>query len=491
MYFYPVVLSRENFGVIDALFYELIMIGKRGAREILTDIRFWIVLFFAVRMIGITNPPLEIGHNWRQALTAMIARNFYESEPNVLYPKIDMAGNQTGIIGSEFPFYNYLIYLFSCAFGYAHWYGRIINLFVSSIGIYAFYLLIKNFCSAKIAFNASIILLSSLWFAFSRKIMPDTFSVSLVIIGLYYCYSYLTKGSIVHLIWFFLFSTLGVLCKIPALSLMSVLAILLFAKGLVPARRIIVLSVAAIGFALVCLWYFYWVPYLVNTYHYQLYFPYGFSEGLRQIIPLWAEFLKKFYFDSLLSYAALPFLLAGIYFIIKEGSACLKWGILLITGVFLLFTLKTGAVFPLHNYYIIPFAPVLALLAGYGLSKLHNRYLYVALGIIVVEGILNQQHDFFIKKSQLYKTSLEGIVNGYVRPDDLIVINGGQSPQEIYFAHRKGWTVNNEAINRDELKHFKESGASFLIIDLNLLKPEIDYYPIVYSDSNFSIYQLR
>ena len=30
------------------------------------DIRFWIVLFFLIRMYGITMPPLEMGHNWRQ-----------------------------------------------------------------------------------------------------------------------------------------------------------------------------------------------------------------------------------------------------------------------------------------------------------------------------------------------------------------------------------------------------------------------------------------
>jgi hypothetical protein len=43
---------------------------------LLGDIRTWIVLFFLIRMIGITSAPIEIGHSWRQCLTAMIARNF-------------------------------------------------------------------------------------------------------------------------------------------------------------------------------------------------------------------------------------------------------------------------------------------------------------------------------------------------------------------------------------------------------------------------------
>jgi Gpi18-like mannosyltransferase len=110
-------------------------------------------------------------------LTNMIARNFLENGVNILHPTIDMAGEKSGIIGSEFPFYNYLIYLGSVLFDYSHWIGRLINLFVSSFGLYFFYKLIKNLFDKQTAFNATIVLTVSIWFAFSRKIMPDTFSV--------------------------------------------------------------------------------------------------------------------------------------------------------------------------------------------------------------------------------------------------------------------------------------------------------------------------
>ncbi len=195
-------------------------------KRILTDIRFWILVFFLIRLIGITNAPLEIGHNWRQALTNMISRNFYEANTYLLYPQIDMAGNQTGIIGAEFPLYNYFIGFLAHVFNYAHWYGRLINLVVSSLGIYFFFLLISKVSTKKIAISATIVLLASIWFGFSRKIMPDTFSVSLVIIGLYYGYKYVTTGALFKLLLFFIFITLGMLCKIPALSLVAVIGVL-------------------------------------------------------------------------------------------------------------------------------------------------------------------------------------------------------------------------------------------------------------------------
>ncbi len=305
------------------------MIKKEKIKSILTDIRFWILFFFILRLVGITNAPLEIGHNWRQALTSMIARNFLEVNPNLLYPRIDMAGNQTGIIGSEFPFYNYLIYLVSSVFQYAHWYGRLINLVVSSFGIYFFYLLAVKISDKKVAFNATIVLLSSIWFAFSRKIMPDTFSVSLVIIGLYYGYLYLTSGSNLKLFLFFLFCTLGMLCKIPALSLVSVIAILVIMKEVPAIRKLKVMIISAISLVIVGLWYFYWVPRLLDEFHYQLYFPKGLVEGFKEILPFMPGFFEKFYFGSLESYIAFVFFVVGVFFIIKSKNFYLKTGILI------------------------------------------------------------------------------------------------------------------------------------------------------------------
>jgi hypothetical protein len=467
------------------------MIHKERIKSILSDIRFWIILFFILRLIGITNAPLEIGHNWRQVLTNMIARNFLEGNANIMYPQVDMAGNQSGIIGSEFPFFNYLICLVSYVFNYGHWYGRLINLIVSSFGIYYFFLLIRKICNKNVAFNASIVLLSSIWFGFSRKSMPDTFSVALVIIGLYYCYDFAMTGSLTKILLFFLFATLGMLCKIPALSLVSLVLIIIIAKEITAKRKLIVLIVSALSIGVVCLWYFYWVPYLVATYHFQLYFPKGIVEGFREILPLWPDFLEKFYFSSLYSYTALAFLFAGLFFIYKGKNFYLKTEIIIVTLVFFIFILKTGAVFPTHSYYIISFTPVMAFLSGYGLSKFPAKYLYIALIIIAVEGIASQQHDFFIKDSERYKLSLEDLTNKNIGKNDLIVINGGQSPQEIYFAHRKGWSVGNADINKKELNSLMNLGAHYLIIDKKSFNTRIEYYPKIYSDKNFIIYHLK
>ncbi len=468
------------------------LFDKHQLKNLLSDIRFWIIFFFLLRLIGITNAPLEISHNWRQSLTNMISRNFVENGLNLLYPMIDMAGEKTGIIGSEFPFFNFLSYLFSSIYGDSHWYGRLINLIISSFGLYYFYLLIKGILNKTIAFNSTLILTVSIWFAFSRKIMPDTFSVSLVIIGLYYAFNYLKYNKISSIFLFFLFNTLGILCKIPALSLFSVLGILFFIEEIPTRRKLLVFIIGTVSFIIICLWYFYWVPYLLETYHYQLYFPKGIWEGLHEIQNFIPELLEKFYFSSLSSYLATAFCLAGLILMIKNKKQYIILGLTIISLVFVVFIIKTGSVFPLHNYYVIPFTPVMALLAGYFISCIPKKFQVYLLILISVESIANQQHDFTIKDSKKYKLELSEITKAYIPKNNLVIINGGFSPQDIYFSHRKGWTLNSlDIANPSFIDSLATLGGKFIIQDRHYLNQQLPNYKQLFNNEDYIIYKIN
>ena len=282
------------------------------------------------------------------------------------------------------------------------------------------------------------------------------------------------------------------LCKIPALSLFSLLGITLFIPKISILRKVQLYVAAVISFTLVCLWYFYWVPHLLATYQYQLYFPKGFMEGLLEIKEYIPELLEKFYFSSLSSFAATLCFIIGIYFIAKSEHRFLKAGIALVSMVFVVFIIKTGSVFPLHNYYIIPFTPIMALIAGYAISKFSTKYQWMVLVLIAIEGIANQQHDFFIKDSKRYKLELDEITSKKIPSNELIVINGGPSPQDIYFSHRKGWTAHNHDVVRPAyIDSLNSLGAHYLIIDKHRLEQTINGMKSIYEDENYLIYELR
>jgi hypothetical protein len=87
---------------------------------------------------------------------------------------------------------------------------------------------------------------------------------------------------------------------------------------------------------------------------------------------------------------------------------------------------------------------------------------------------------------------LEAAADQVSQRNDLIVINGGQSPQDIYFTHRKGWTSENEQITSPQfLDSLTNLGATYLIVDRSKLYNQFDSLTRVYQDEYYSIYDLK
>lgn len=459
-----------------------------------SNILFWICFFFILRLFNITAAPIEMAHNWRQAFTNTVARNFLEIDNNIFYPRALIFGNNPGIVGTEFPLLNYLIYLVSEVFGYAHWYGRLINLIVTSIGIYYFYKIIFKFLKPSLAFNSALILICSLWFVFARKSMPDTFSISIVFIGLYYGLNFLSEKKYKDLLFYILFTATGILCKIPGIFFLAIFAVPLFDKMIEKSTKLLFIAASGIILVPVFYWYFKWVPYLDSLYNNRLYFPRTLSEGMKEVFANIVLTSEKFYFSSFQSYIAFLFFIAGLFFVLKNKNKKIIIIFALLTFIFILFIFKTGIVFPLHSYYVIPYVPVMCLLAAYAVEQIKStKFRTLLLIVIIGEAIANQQDDFFTKRSQMYKLDLEAIADKLSDKKDLIAINGGESPQLIYFAHRNGWRLSNEeAGNYEFLKSLKMEGCKYLFLDKHVMqdfKADLKLEEI-YKDENFIVYKL-
>ncbi|HAQ70069.1 MAG TPA: hypothetical protein DCR48_03750 [Flavobacteriales bacterium] len=459
--------------------------------KLLGDIRFWIVLFFLIRLIGITNPPLEVAHNWRQTAVNTVARNFHEIDNNIFYPRFDTAGNSSGISGTEFPLFNYLIYLSNLIFGYSHWYGRLINLIVSSFGIWAFYQVVKDHFSEKTAFYGTIVLLSSLWFAFSRKIMPDTFSISLCLISLAFALRFLKNGGFMQLLLYCLFASLGILSKIPAIVVLTPLAFSILSEHYPLQRKFWLISISIIPLAFSAWWYFYWFDHITDDFVLYRMGP-GIQKGFFQLIATPNLTLNNFYFDAL-KFSGFALTLFGVYKIIKRKDIKLLAVVVLYSFAFLVFMLQAGYGFRIHEYYTLPYVPLMALIAGYGLSLVRKPFWgYLLLTIIVFEGILNQQHDFFIKDNNWYKLGLESLVSEVAEKDELVIVNGGENPQMMYFAHRRGWSIDAETLSKKgEIQTLRYEGASYLIWDKHLSSQFHTQLPVLFENEDFVFYDLR
>lgn len=480
----------------------------------LYDIRLILLVFFLLRLYGITNAPLERNHNWRQVTTNMYARNFLEVDNNILYARVDMAGDLSGITAKEFPLFNYLIYLAAEAFGWQHWYGRLISLVVSTFGVWFFFLLVKKYIDTprppapgagrrRLALPAALVLLVSIWFGHSRIIMPDTFSVSLVLAGLWFGLKYLyapgrRAGEAepgVSLALFLLLGTAGALSKLPSGFLFAVLLFPLF-QPQVPIKRKAGIALAGSVLLAVCgWWYFRWLPHIVATYGFEHYPMRSVWQGFREILADLPETAERFYVSALKSYVAFGLYAAGVVLIFVKRRRRLIAVFSLLSAVFLLYMFKSGASFYHHNYYIIPFVPVMALVAAFAWAQVPRPWMRTLLMLaLLAEGIANQQDAFRIHPSELPKLGLEALADSLSRPGDLVAFYTETiNPQELYFAHRKGWLSSGEEIMDAAYRQIlKDRGARLLFIN----KKEWGDRPFppekpVFEDEHYIVFSLR
>ena len=460
-------------------------------KNIFQDIRFWIFILFLLRLPNITIEPLD-EHGWRQSLTITMSENMYYVDANILYPRINIGGEGSGIIAGEMPIFNYLSYILSCIFGYQDWYGRLVNLLVSSVGLYFFYLTIKRLATDRVAFYATLFFAFSVAFRFARKTMPDTFSVSLVLMGVHFAWHYLDTHRKRDLLLAFFLTTCGLLSKLPAFCVLSFLVVPVFDGKYALKSKIILSSTLGIAVLAMLSWYFLWVPHLLKTYHYQLFWSVGIREGYDIFNRLYQDAWSKLEEVGLGHRYNYIVCLIGLGMLIAHKQQKILTLIGIWSAIFFVFILKTGHVFPTHTYYIIPFTPMMGLAAGYALAHVNiPNILRIAFALKLCSmSYFLQCEDFKYPDNSKYMLRLETIMDKFSSKSDKIMINSGNfNPQLMYFAHRKGWSEIMENIKQTTwMPDYKKAGLVYILIDKHFPYEQVPYQKL-YEDEDFILYK--
>jgi hypothetical protein len=472
-------------------------LNSRIIKQVGGDVRFWLALLFVLRLYNITQPPVEKMHSWRQITGVMVARNYLEECNNFFFPRRDWNDGGTGIIGMEFPVLNYLHYLTAELFGYQHWYGRLINLMVTTAGLWFFFRLVRDVTGRRPALFATILLACSLWFVFARKIMPDTFSLSITLIGLYYGCQYLWYGGARNALAYGLIGALGVLCKIPALVLLAGPAPLILKASLPLQRRLVYTGLSLGVAAIVASWYFGWNMYLSATYQTTYNSGVGLLEGFHDILTHPRKVANSFYFDAM-KFSGFALFLGSVGWAMRRRRTELLWPLGATALLMIGFMGKSGFMFYHHNYYVLTFVPIMALFAGWGAAQVSSRWLgVVVVFVVVAENIINLQHDFHRRPDQDYLLKLETWANQFSQRGDLIAVNGAQNPQQMYFAHREGWVPDDRTIVRKSyLQTIAAEGCQYALINKRRLSQQQQEhmqalpYPVVFDNSYYRAYRL-
>ncbi len=446
-------------------------------------------LLFLVRLFHITDPPIEIAHNWRQTTSLMVARNFYQEDNNMFFPRLDDCGAKTGIVGMELPVLSYAIYGVSIVFGYDHWYGRLVNLIVVSFGIWFFYRLVGLYFHPRTAMYAAIAFALSALFHYARKVLPDPMALSFIIIGLYYGIIYLRSGRWQFLAAYFAFALLGALVKIPFAVYLALL-IFPFIKSPLPiAKKFYFGFLSSLIIWSVISWYFIWNVHLSETYG--LWYNSGrtFAAGLSEILSHPQETFAKFYFNAFHGFLFFGVCLIGLGISLWKKQLKIWWIIALMIPLFVVYMIKSGYLFYHHGYYVLVMMPVMALLCGVALNIFRKPLAIAIVSICIFESIANQQHDFFIKEKEFTKLQLEGIANQVSRPTDRVALSGTLNPNEFYFLNRKGWLLQKEDLTAEKLLAIKAEGCKYFFSRKEFFNKELPFTK-VFENGDYVVWEL-
>jgi hypothetical protein len=208
-----------------------------------------------VHVFFINLPPCG-SHVWRQCNTLGMSRNFATENMDIFHPRIDRRNNSNGITGSHFPAYEWTLALISKVFGFSDLLARLFSLFVFTIGMFAFFLCLKQLdFEFKYSLIGPLILLSipQLYYD-SMNAMPDIMALTFALLALYFLTSYFKNEQLFIFALGIVFSALAGLIKFQFLLIpLSSIVYLRYNK------KNIILSFIGAGLvaSAVTVWYFY------------------------------------------------------------------------------------------------------------------------------------------------------------------------------------------------------------------------------------------
>lgn len=457
------------------------------------DVRVWILILLLIRLENINLPPVD-EHNYRQTLTLMVARNLLEISPNPLQATISFGqGSNPSHVAMEPGIYTSLIAISYKIFGEHNWNSRLINLLISSFGLWFFYQFLRLFWDKSAALSSTVFFATSAIFIYSRKSMPDTIALSFVLMGIYYGSNFIFNNRNKDLYLYIITLSIGLLVKLPMICAAALLVAPLLQNKFSLKIHGKFLVVSVIPFTLMCLWYFYWIPESIKNGAMQMYETYGFREGWRQFWQLREGVWNNFSHIQMKSYIPFALLIPGFFALGWHRQIHISIALLCSAILFTIFIVQAAYAYPTHEYYGMPFNPAYAMIAGFGLAHLVGRWkflLFLCLLLSAFIAIRNQKDDFFAVPGYSKFQTLGILADQVSTPNEKFLVNDAVYPRMLYFLHRSGRSEGNELFKKypQWVYEYGSEGIKFICIERSTY-PDSLPYPVAIETPDFRIYR--
>ena len=462
------------------------------------------LLSIIIHLKGINSPLLDF-HSWRQTQTAMIARNYYRNDFNFFNPKLDWYGQESNKrAGTEFPIFSFSIALLYKVFGYHDVLGRYLAIFFSAISSVYFFLLLKKYFNLWQSYISAIIfIVIPINIYFTRTIQPESLMLFSIIAGLYHFVNYLENTDTkIHFILSLVFLTIAVLVKLPSIYILLPIIYLSYQKwGNKVFKRIDIWLFNISLLICVGLWY-------------------AFTKSGKEVLPLnisdyltmlsvikkpnfWARLFFSRFIELTTTYTGLIFFIIGLCLVILKNRQFL-FGIWLLSVI--IYSIFIGEYGYIHQYTVLPFAPINAVFIGSGITYILGKYknqkilrAFIILLVLTIplHSILRISNWYKIEDKWLLKAKED--VEKISKENDLFLCNTGIIPLQLYHIDRKGFSVDIRKTNLKEINDIIKKNISFFLTVKDNRWPEdneirrfiIKNYSVVCEDKDYIIFDLR
>ena len=461
-------------------------------------------------------PPKSM-HLWRQSHTLAVTRNFFEEEMNPMHPRVDNRFDTDGITGSQFPSFEIVlanIYQFT---GEQYWVQRSYCLFLHILGIWGIFLLSYKLSSNLLMSNlvAWIYAWSPMLFYYAITALPDDLALPASIFGLYFFIAWFEKWVLnearasIEMVLCLFFVTIAGLTKIQYLALGFFVATYVFMQRhhLKPFHWLAFGLFGSIATSISISWYIYarWLIQKSGLTDFGLGFNpvTDFSDGISILVSNLTSSLP----ELILNYASFIGLIAGGYFLYKRniGNSALRISFFVWAGVFVVYHLIELGQMRHHDYYMMPYLPILAIASAYGSFHLLNtKYRVVALVLIVIQPVLAFARivpsRFNSEATGANKVFYDAPALEKLRhcvPNNASCIVGPDNSRAIYFyfLHKKGFGFGEEGLNEAQVESYVDNGAEYLFTSSSELAKSPHFLPYIqskiYNDDCFFVYSLK
>ena len=446
----------------------------------------WIVLILLLQVVihlPFMNRVAMGNHVWRQVNTLAVAKNYYEKDMNILYPRIDKNYGTNGVTGPQFTSYDYTLALIYKVFGFSETAHRWFSLIISLFAIWGTFAVISLYFPNKNAPSWGALALIGIpeFYYYSIAAVPDLLALAAMVWGWRWFYRYLESKQFTDAL------ITGILLALAGMTkLMFLVPGFVFLGEII--RRKAWDKKLLFGFSLVgaislggsLLWYL-WAKYLTSINGIEEFVhAIRFKENWEQIFAVFFKNASSDFMETWVGYPLVFPVVLGIAWILKYHRYDLRLLLSLMAAtlyyVFMQHQLEH------HGYYILLFVPFIALAISALIRSNESVKKLKIWGVLIalapVWSLIRMSHNFNSGKAGMPSvfTETESRTQMQMRSktEDLWIVGPDQSGcVSFYYLGAKGFPWYNLNDRPSEFSRFRSMGAKGIITDSE--KEALDY----------------